>query len=208
MDKGKKFRVHSTVDRIPRELRRALVSMIVDDVWPDDCPRTRRGKLRYEDMAKYLKEQGHPIHKASIGRLARRIQTQARMKDAGRTVRDVMNNLDKENASETQKATAEMITAVIIENLVSGEEPTIEDIKSLSKAVKDCAWVSMKADEYIRQRIADRVREADKNIGVIAKKKCMDPETLRIIREQVYGIVGDRLDYEPGGQDKDSSNAV
>ena len=206
MDKGKKCRIHSTIDLLPRELWSVLVSMIVDDVWPEGCPRTRRGKLRYEDMAEYLKSQGHPIHRASIGRFARRIQTQARMKDAGRTVREVMQNLDGEKASQNQKAAGELLTAVIIESLASGEEPTVEDIKHLAQATRDCAWVAMKADEYMRQRIAERVKEADRKIHAIGKKKRIDPETLKMIREQVYGIVGDRLDYEPGGENPEGVN--
>jgi hypothetical protein len=126
------------------------------------------------------------------------MRTYATMKDAAQTVREVMGNLTGEKASETQKATAEMLTAVVIQILSSGDELTVEDLKDLAKATKDCTWVAMKSNEYIRQRIAERVEKADKNISLIGKKKRIDPETLKAIKEQIYGIMDDKLDISPG----------
>lgn len=193
MGKGTDRRVHSSIDKLPPQIESVLVSMIVDDVWSDEYQGKRVGKPRYRDMAEYLEGKGYSIHAASVGRFARRIRTHSKMKETGRMVREVMENLDGEKASQTQKATAEMLTAVIIERLVSGGEPTVDDIKHLAAAVKDCTWVAKQADEYIRQRIGERVERADRNIGAIAKRKHIDPDTLRAIREQVYGIVDERL---------------
>ncbi|MBW8017141.1 MAG: DUF3486 family protein [Planctomycetes bacterium] len=193
-----KRRTHSTIDLLPKQLQEAIMLMVVDSVWPDDHKGARSGKPRYKDAASYIAQKGHNVSVYAVGRYARRLRHFARMKDAGQTVRDVMSNLNNEKASATQKATAELITAVIIDSLANGDEPTIEDLKNLAKAVKDCAWVSMKADEYIRQRIAERVEKADKNISLIGKKKRIDPETLKAIKEQVYGIIDDKLGISPG----------
>lgn len=193
-----KKRTHSTIDLLPKQLQEAIMLMVVDSIWPDDYKGAMSGKPRYEDAANYIAQMGHNISVYAVGRYVRRLRGLARMKDAGQTIRDVMSNLNNEKASATQKASAEMITAVIIETLSDGDELTVEDLKDLAKAVKDCSWVAMKADDYIRQRIAERVEKADKNINLIGKKKRIDPETLKAIKEQIYGIMDDKLGLSPG----------
>lgn len=204
MGKGTDRRAHSSIDKLPPQMESVLVSMIVDGAWPDDYEGKRGGKPRYRDMAEYLEGKGYSIHAASIGRFARRIQTQSKMKEAGRMVREVMKNLDKEKTSETQKATAEMITAIIIEHISDSDDISVEDIRDLAKAVRDCVWVSMAADSYIRERVRENIEQANKRIGVIAKKKTIDPDVLKAIREQVYGIADERLGFRPKASPNDA----
>ena len=187
-------RTHSTIDKLPASLRDTLTRMIVDNVWPDDFPRQKgtdpvlTGKPRYEDLVTYSRQKGFVVSESAVGRFGMRMRMLARMKQAGVIVRDVMKNLNAEKASETQKAVAEMITAQTIEFISSQDDLSAKQIKEISQAMRDCTQVSINADKYIREQLNKKIEAADKKISAIAVKKKIDPETLKAIREQVYGI--------------------
>lgn len=181
-------RTHSVIDRLPEDVRDVLMRMAVDNVWPHDWAGETDGKPTYDDMVLYCSTQGCVVSRSAIGRWAKRMQVYERMKTAGAIARDVMKGLSDENATQTQKAAAEIITAQIIE-IASSEDMTAKDIKNIATAVRDCTAVSMKADTYIRDRAKAKAAAAVKEITKIATKKKIDPEVLKAIREQVFGIV-------------------
>jgi len=192
-------RTHSSVDKLPDELRETLTRMIVDNEWPDDFPRRKAfgfkgdnselsGTPRYQDLVTYCDFKGHKISESAIGRFGMRMRTLARMKSAGTIVRDVMKDLTAEKASATQKAVAEIITAQIIE-FASEEKLTAKEIQNIARAVKDCTQVSINADKYIREQLKEKADKANSAISKLVEKKKIDPEVLRQIREQVYGII-------------------
>jgi len=184
-----KRRVHSSIDALPASLQGKLTAMIVDNTWPADWQGTRTGKPTYADLVLYCKLCDHTVSESSVGRWAKRMGMLARMKEAGLMVRDVMSGLDGENASVTQKAVAEMITAQTIEFITSTDDMTAKQIKDISTAIRDCTQVSINADKYSRTQQAAKAHAAEKNIEKIANKKNIDPETLRMIKEQIYGIM-------------------
>jgi len=173
--------------------------MIVDNEWPADFPKRAAfgfkgeeseltGNPRYEDLVAYCQFKGHKISLSAIGRFGMRMRNFARMKNAGVIVRDVTKDLTAENASATQKAVAEIITAQIIEAAVE-EKLTSKEIMNLARAVKDCTIVSINADKYIREQLTVKVKAAEQKINEIGTKKNIDPEVLKKIREEVYGII-------------------
>jgi hypothetical protein len=163
--------------------------MAVNRQWPEGVQRTADGDPRYEDMVLYCSSKGFAISLSAMGRFGMRMRMLSRMKAAGAIVRDVMKDLDAEKAGATQKAVAEMITAQTIEFLANKEELEADEIRDISKAIKDAAAVALSADKYIRTQITEKTEKAAQAIDSIAAKKQIDPETLRLIREQVYGIV-------------------
>ena len=193
-------RKHRNIDKLPKDLVNIIIDMAVDNIWPDDFKGEKAGHPRYEDMARYVQQKGHSISVYAIGRFCRRLRTYAKMKNASQLVRDAMKLPGKARVSETQKAVAEMITAVIIEYVSSQSEFNARDINNLARAARDCTQVAITADKYIRERIQENIASASQQIGVIAKKKNIDPATLKAIREQVYGIVDDRLGYTKSQQ--------
>ncbi len=184
-----KRRTHSSVDKLPTDLRDSLMRMIVDNEWPDDfrSDTEPEGKPQYDDLVAYCTQKDQSVSRSAIARWAKQLRTFERMRTAGAIARDVMQGLSEENATVTQKAAAEIITAQIIE-LTASEDMTTKQIKDVSTAIRDCTAVAMKADQYVRKQIEEKARTADKKIVAIAKKKQIDPETLKAIREQVYGI--------------------
>lgn len=180
-------RTHSAIDKLPRALQKSLEQMLVDNIWPEDFKGKTSGKPRYKDLEAYCKQKGHPVAKSSIGRFGKRMRVLAQMKESGLIVRSVMENLNEADTSQTQKAVAELLTARAIE-LASASKMNSKQIKEVAQAIRDCAGISIKADQYRQDQIKQKAAYATKNIEAIGKKE-ISPETLKMIREQIYGIV-------------------
>lgn len=186
---SKDRRTHSTIDKLPAGLRETLTAMLVDNFWPDDFEGHYDGKPRYEDLVAYCRLRGFRVSESAIGRYGMRMRTIARMKNAGLIARETMAGMTDENASKTQKAAAEMATALALEFMASHDDYSSKQIKEICQAIRDCTQVSIKADQYIRGQVKEKAVKADKAISKLAKQKKIDPEVLKQIREQVYGIV-------------------
>lgn len=167
--------------------------MLADNTWPSDFsgegdPET--GKPRYIDMCEYCHRHGFEISLSAMGRWAKTMRTLARMKQAGLITRQVMEGITDEKASQTQKAVAEMITAVAIEYLSDNNDFSSRQIKEVANAMRDCTAIAINSDKYTKTQLAARVEQAADKIDQIARKKKLDPETLKMIREEVYGLIG------------------
>lgn len=189
-------RVHSTIDQLTPDLRETITQMVVDAAWPDDFPfedlpegdKLRNAKPRYVDMVLYCLRRGQPVSLSALGRWAKSLQTFERMRTAAGLAKQIMADVKDENASESHKAAAEIITAQIID-IAAKDDLKPKDIAMIASAVKANAETVMRADKYNRERIADKAKQADQAIQTIAAKKKIDPETLKAIQEQIYGIV-------------------
>lgn len=181
-------RTHSSIDKLPRALQKALEQMLVDNIWPDDFAGKRKGKPRYIDLERYCRQKNYEVSKSALGRYGKRMRVLAKMKEAGLIVRSVMDGLSEEEASQTQKAVAELLTAKAIELAAADTKLSSKQIKEIAQGVRDCASISIKADQYRQEQVRKKAADAIKNISAIGKKK-INPETLKIIREQIYGIV-------------------
>lgn len=179
-------RTHSSIERLPAGIRATVDAMIVDGTWPEGM--TGEGKPTYEDVVEYCRLQGFGISHSAVGRYAMGIRSLARMKQAGLIAANIMQGLDAENASQAQKAAAEMATAIAIETMSESENMSPRDLQNVARAIKDCTAIAIKADEYVRQQIEDKAKAAEQKVSDIAKKKNLDPETLKMIREEIYGI--------------------
>jgi hypothetical protein len=191
-------RTHSTIDTLPADLREVITRMIVDAEWPKDFPWEKsdinpeqygKTKPRYEDVSLYCAFCNNKISRSAIGRWAKELQTYERMRLAAGIAKQAMAGVTKENASETQRAAAEMLTAHVID-LASRDELDPKEVLMLSASTNELGKLIMKSDKYIRDQVKAKTEEAVKNVNAIAKKKNIDPETLRMIRDEIYGIRG------------------
>jgi hypothetical protein len=189
-------RTHRNIDKLPKDLINIIISMAVDNIWPEDFKGEKTGHPRYEDMASYVQQKGRSISVYAIGRFCRRLRSLTVMKNSAMLIKDAMKLTGKVKASETQKAVAEMISCMIIEHISGQDELEAKDISSLARAARDCTQVAIAADKYMRGQIQENIASASKQIGVIAKKKNIDPMTLKAIREQIYGILDEHLGYQ------------
>jgi len=184
-----KRRTHSSIDTLPETLRDTMTAMVVDGDWPSGYPARTEGKPTYDDIVDYCGHCGVSVSRSSVARWAKGLLAFERMRSAAGIARRVMGDLTAEAATETQKAAAEIMTAQIIE-LISDEQLRPKDISMISGAIRDCTQVALKADQYIRQQVQAKAKLAEQQIEQIAVKKKLDAETLRQIKEQIYGIVG------------------
>lgn len=189
----KSRRTHSSIDALPKEVKKTVNLMITDGQWPDDrdgqllaAAQQEPGKPTYDKITEYLNRRGYQISRSALGRYAGRIGMMSKMRYASSLAREVMAD-QKAHASETQKAVAEMITAHIIDIAATGDQLSPKDLQNISRSLKDCAAIAIKADQYIRERVEERAAAAAENIQQY--KQEIPEHILRSITEQVYGIV-------------------
>ena len=194
-----KRRTHSVIDKLPDSLRDALTRMIVDNEWPDDFPKEKmpgfgtgekdlQGNPRYIDCVTYCEHKGHKVSESAIGRFGARLRTIARMKQAGVITREVMSDLNNEKASQTQKAVAEMITAITIEFVSSHDNFGAKEIKDVAKAMKDCTAIAINADKYIRQQIEAKVKSAAESTKEKLTRAGIDRKMIQEIIDEHLGV--------------------
>ena len=179
-------RTHSTIDSLPAKFKDTITRMIVDDAWPDDWAGETDGKPRYEDIVKYGKLKGHKLSKSAVGRYGMRLRSITKMKNAGLVVKDIMSDLDEDSITETQKAAAQMITAQLIDLVANADKMTSKEIKEVSQAIQSLTNSLIQSDKHLGQQIAAKAALA---VEEVEKKTNLDKKTLKIIREQIYGIV-------------------
>lgn len=185
-----KRRTHSSIDKLPKDLRDIITAMVVDHAWPSDYPGKDpeyNGNPRYEDIVAYCLHCGHKISLSAVGRWAKRLVVFERMKTAGAIARDVMTGLTDDQASKTQKAAAEIITAQIIE-LAASSEMSAKDIKSLATAVRDCTSVAMKADTYMRDQAKEKAKAVAASAGKKLKAAGVDRKKAQELIDDILGI--------------------
>ena len=182
-------RTHSSLDNLPAALQKAIEAMLVDNIWPPDYPHKKSGKPKYRDLENYCLYKNYTVSKSAIGRFGVRMRTLAKMKEAGLIVRSVMEGLDAENASQTQKAVAELLTARMIELAAADKKMTAKQLKEMSQAVRDCASVSIKADQYRQQQLTQKAQQFTKNTKEKLTKAGVDRKLIQEIIDEHLGVV-------------------
>ena len=170
------------------------MSMIVDNIWPDDFVGSKSGKPRYKDVSEYARQRGFSFISEDVGfKYAKRLRVYTRMKESARQVSNAMKAKSGVKSIETQMAAAELLTCMIIVYSTEVENLTPEELKDLTTAVRKCNWVVIQADKHAKKQMLEGLKKAKKNIEGMAKKKQLDPETLRVIRRDVFGIIDEQL---------------
>ncbi len=183
-------RTHSTIEKLPVEVKTTIDDMLIDGVWPDGfCPDDDWiGKPRYIDCVNYCELKGHKISESAMGRYGQRVKALTRMRNAGLIARETMKGMDGEKASQTQKAAAEMITAHLIELVSDADSFSALELKDIARCAKECTQVAIASDKYVRQQVEEKAKAAAEKIEKTYKKE-ISPEVLKAIKEQIYGIV-------------------
>lgn len=186
-------RTHSTIDTLSADLRETITRMVVDADWPKDFPWEKssidpdqygKAKPRYEDIVLYCSFCGQPVSRSAVGRWAKGLQAFERMRTAAGIARQIMDDVKDENASATQKAAAEMITAQVID-LATQEDLDAKSLKHVANAVRDCAAISIKSDQYIREQLKAKVTEASSEI----KQKLDAAGVAKIVQKNIDEIL-------------------
>ncbi|EJX0630344.1 DUF3486 family protein [Salmonella enterica] len=178
----------STIDKLPEDVRRWLERAL-----------TESGFSGYADLEALMREKGFVISKSAIHRYGQKIE---RRFGAIRAATEAARMLT-EGAADDQDARSEAVIALIqtelfdsIVQLQEAEEGEIdpqERVALLSKVAKNVATLSRasvnlkKFQQELREKIAAKMDalEAESKSG----SGRIDAETLRRVREEIYGIV-------------------
>jgi hypothetical protein len=169
---GAKVRRHGKVHELPADVREQVDALLLE---PD---------ITYEDVEAFLKEKGHDISTSSIGRYGKHFLNQVRKL---RQIEDQARTLVSEAGADAM-VLEEAATKLFAEQVISALMEPGFDARKLSYMLSDFARLQMSSvrREALKAELKKKAEQAVKNIEKKATE--LSPETLAIIREQIYGL--------------------
>jgi len=172
----------SSITALPEDVRRWLERAL-----------TERGFSGYEELEALLRDKGYTVGKSSIHRYGQKIERRmAAIKastDAAKLITEAAGD-DQDARSEAVIALVqtEMFESIIaIQEAGDGELSAEDRLGLMSKAAKNIATLTRAsiAQKQFKATVLKRLQEmeADARTG----KRTLDAETLRIVREEIYG---------------------
>ncbi len=177
------------VEGLPDDVRRWLERALMDS-----------GFSGYEDLKSMLAERGYVMSKSAIHRYGSKIERRFSAIKASTEAARLLT----EGAADDQDARSEAMIALVqtemFESIINLQEASADDIDPLermgllSKAAKNIASLTTasvrlkKFQVEVREKVSAKLNalEAEAKGG---KGRAFDAETLRIVREEIYGIV-------------------
>lgn len=171
-------RRHHKVEQLPDEIRRQVDKMLADG-------------HTYEEVVEAVRKAGESIGKSSVGRYYSQYAAAAeRIQKAREGMMAVVEAVqDRPDTDLGQAANAIMMQA-LLDRVALASSGDIQDME-LDKAGRLIATLQRAdiARERLKLAYQAKAQKAVAEIESKATEKGIDPETLRFIKEQVYGIV-------------------
>lgn len=171
---AEKVRKHGrVVDELPLEVRREVDRLLVES------------NVTYDDIKDFLAEKGYDISRSAIGRYGKGFlatyQELRILEDQSRTLVS-----EAGDGMALEEAASKLFAKKIVELQLAGKI----DILELPRIISDFAKLqsSTVARERFKSELKRKIEKAVENIETKTRNKSLDPETLKIIREEVYGI--------------------
>lgn len=170
------IRTHSRIEReLPAEVRREVDRLLVE------------GNATYDEIASFLTAKGYDISRSAIGRYGKDFLAQYQRL---RIIEDKSRTLISEagDGLSLEEAASKVFAQKILEALLSGDL----DVLEVPRLVSDFAKLqgSTVLRERLKMDVKKRVEKAVETVEKTLTKKAVDAETLRRIREEIYGIAG------------------
>lgn len=182
-------------------MRRAKVEGLPEDVrrWLERAL-TERGFAGYDELEALLRDKGFAISRSAIHRYGQKIERRfAAIKASTEAAR-----LLTEGAADDQDARSEAVIALVqtemFESIINLQEASEDEIDPsdrialLSKVAKNIATLTRasvalkKFQAEVRDKISAKMDEMESQAK--AGKAGFDLETLRRVRQEIYGLVG------------------
>lgn len=138
----------------------------------------------YDEAAAFLNGRGYDISRSSVGRYGKEFfeayQKIVQFEDQSRALTSAT-----EKGMPMEEAVGKMLLQKVMAALVDGSA----DVMEVPRLISDVAKLqrSHVAMAQWKREIEKRADEAVENIK--AKSKTIDPDTLKIIKEEIYGLV-------------------
>lgn len=172
----------SSITALPEDVRRWLERAL-----------TERGFSGYEELEALLWDKGYTVGKSSIHRYGQKIE---RRMAAIRASTDAAK-LITEAAGDDQDARSEAVIALVqtemFESIIAIQEAGDRGVSAedrlglMSKAAKNIATLTRAsiAQKQFKATVLKRLQEMESDART--GKRTLDAETLRIVREEIYG---------------------
>lgn len=189
--------VRAKADLLPEDIREELDARIKGDGWAN-----------YQDHSEWLAERGYMIKKSALANYGKRLQELDQAAEAKlRTVRAatdaaiMMSREMQDDEAQLSAAVISMIQSDMFQVMVSLQEANDEDdpaqrmelLAKAARAAADAGRASVSLKKFsseVRQKIDAKLAkmESEAQSGQTGPRR-LDAETLRIVRQEVYGLV-------------------
>lgn len=142
----------------------------------------------YEEIANILTDKGYKISRSAVARKIKNWkEVAAQYRQAREQVQALIDAIREQPNTELAEVANELLLQKILEEIVrieniEGDPVTL--VSMLSKLTRAQTSIAR-----IKMQFMERAKKAAEKIEQTLKAKNIDPETLAIIKEQVYGIV-------------------
>ncbi len=172
---GPKTRNHSRiVDDLPPDVREMVDRLLIE------------GKYTYDDIREFLSEKGHDISRSAIGRYGKNyLNFYQSVRIAREQAKTLMANPG--DGMILEEAITQGFGKQLVEMLINGDI----DLRASTRILSDFAKLqtSSALRERMKAETSKKVEKALENIEAKIEKKHLAPETMKIIRDEFYGLV-------------------
>lgn len=174
----------SSITRLDPRIREAVDAAI------------REGRLTIDELVDLVKQHGAPISKSAMGRYRQTAEAQmARYREAQEVAKVWIGKLEADPNGDVGRLLPEMLRMVAFQQLADLDEDaevSAKDLALLARAVKDAAGATKTSVEV--ERLRRQILDAAKAVETVENevrsgKRVLDADTLKRIREEIYGIV-------------------
>lgn len=180
----------SSITKLPKAVREWLEQALVDGNFTG-----------YQALEALLRERGYDVSKSAIHRHGSKLEQQLSvLKESTEMARVITESLPDDQGSRSDAVIA-MVETGMFETLFkmrAANDPNVSDgerLCLLNEAAKSIATLSRasvtlkKFQADVRDKLASKLADLEKESDS-GKGRAFDKETLRIVREEIYGIMG------------------
>ena len=145
----------------------------------------------YDEIVAWVADQGHSISRSALSRYFKYVQALEKVKLVSQQVKAIIDEAGTESPLELEEGTSKLGAVVMMEVFQEAMKDDAVDVKHIGRLMGDFAKLQRAsvARERLKMDFAKKAKKAVDAIESKTRKKSLDPETLRIIREEIYGIV-------------------
>lgn len=171
-------RSKSRLLKLPKEILEQINQMLVG---------VGEDRRTYQEIADWLNELGFQTSKSAIDRYAKYFYALEKVKFVGEQAKTIIEAAG-EDPLKIEEATAKLGAVVMMEVFQEAMRGDMIDVKHIGRLMGDFARLQKSSVDREKLK-AIILAKIEKATAKMAKKKKLDPETLRIIREEIYGLI-------------------
>lgn len=168
-------RRHSKVQKLPPEVVAAVNRLLVDG-------------FTYDQVVEFLNKQGHDVSRSSVGRYGQHfLQKLERLKLAREQAKAIVTEMDGTPATEMHEAANQLAVNLIMDTLMQIDDLQGAKVTELLKALAHLERSAV-GRERLKAELHQKAQKVAKDVEERAAAAGLDPDTIRYIREQIYGL--------------------